>query len=204
MNDFNTPATQESITKTIAALKENGIEAVLVEDGEEAKKKALELIPKGAEVMTMTSVTLDTLGISKEINESGKFNSVRAQFAKLDPKTEGKRMKQLGAAADIAIGSVHAVTEDGHVLIASASGSQLPAYVYGAGKVIWVVGAQKIVTNIDMGMKRIYQHTLPLESERARKAYGVAGSSVNKMLILNKEAEPGRITMVIVNEVIGF
>ncbi len=99
---------------------------------------------------------------------------------------------------------MHAVTEDGKVLIASNSGSQLPAYAYGSGHVIWVVGAQKIVKNLDEGIKRIYEHSLPLESERARKAYGVPGSAVNKLLIINKEIIPGRITMILTKEKLGF
>ncbi len=114
-------------------------------------------------------------------------------------------MQKLGAAPEYVIGSVHTVTEDGHVLIiASASGSQLPAYVYAAEHVIWVVGTQKIVKNIEEGMKRIYKYVLPLESARAHKAYGVPGSSVNKLLIVNKEPVPNRITIILVQQPLGF
>ena len=95
------------------------------------------------------------------------------------------------------------VTEDGKVLIASNSGSQLPGYAYGSSHVIWVVGTQKIVNNIDDGMKRIDQYVLPLESERAHKAYGVPGSFVSKLLIFNRE-NPGRITMILVKQPLGF
>src|SRR5258708_2300207 len=122
-------ADKATIEKTIAALAANNIEAVFVESEEEAKQKALELIPQGAEVMNMTSRTLDTIGISKEIVESGKYNAVRNLLAKMDRKTQGLEMQKLGAAPEYAIGSVHAVTQDGKVLIASQTGSQLPAYV---------------------------------------------------------------------------
>ena len=194
---------KETIEKTMAALKANGIDAYFAENGEVAKKKILELIPEGAEIMNMTSMTLEALGVPKELMESGKYDSVRKKFMSMDRKTQGKEMQKMGAAPDWAIGSVHAVTEDGQVMIASATGSQLPAYAYGSGHVLWVAGAHKIVKDINEGFKRIYEHSLVLENERAKKAYGI-GSSVNKILIVNKEAQPGRITMVLVNEVLGF
>lgn len=192
------------INNTIAALRNNNIEAFLVETKEDAKRKVLELLPEGAEVFSMTSITLEQAGIAKEINESGKFKSVRNQLNGMDRKTEAREMQRLGASPDWTVGSVQAVTEDGHVLIASGTGSQLPAYAYAAGHVIWVIGAQKIVKDLDMGMRRVYEHALPLESERAKKAYGVPGSSVNKLLILNKEAAPGRITIIVANEILGY
>jgi len=196
-------ASESKIERTVSALKDNGIDALVTESGEEARKKVLELLPVGVEVMNMTSITLDTIGISNEIQDSGKFNSVRKKLLSMDRRTQSSGMKKLGSAPDWTVGSVHAVTEDGNVLIASATGSQLSAYAYGANHVIWVVGTQKIVKNLEEGMKRIYEYSLPLESERARKAYGVPGSSVNKLLIINKEMS-GRITLIFVKENLGF
>ncbi len=196
---------KDSIIKTTTnALNANGIETIVVANRKEAKQKLFELLPPKAEVMQMTSKTLDTIGASEEINTSGRYNSVRNQLMAMDRKTQGNSMQKLGAAPDWAVGSVHAVTQDGKVLVASNSGSQLPAYVYGASHVLWVVGAQKIVKTIDEGMKRIYEYSLPLESERARKAYGVSGSFVSKLLIINKEQTPKRITMILVKEKLGF
>ena len=122
----------------------------------------------------------------------------------MDRKTQGREMQKIGATPDWTIGSVHAVTEEGQVLIASNTGSQLPAYAYGSSHVIWVVGTQKIVKNIDQGIKRVYEHSLPLESERAKKAYGVPGSFVSKILIVNKEISPGRVVIIFINEKLGF
>ena len=196
MDKWNQLASKEVIDRTMEALKANGITAKLVENGQEAKEEVLKLIPEGAEVMTMTSVTLDKVGIL--------YDSVRNKLNSMNRETQNLEMQKLGAAPEYAIGSVHAVTEDGHVLIASNTGSQLPAYVYGSSHVIWVVGAQKIVKNTDEGIKRIYEHSLPLESERAKKAYGVPGSAVNKVLIINKEVQPGRIKLILVKEKLGF
>ena len=203
MNKWNQLAGRQSIDKTIEALKVNGIEAKFVESGEDAKREVLSLIPQGSEIFTQTSVTLDTIGLPKEINESEKYNSVRNRLNSMDRITQGAEMQKLGAAPEWTIGSVHAVTEEGAVMIVSNTGSQLSAYVYGASHVIWVVGAQKIVKNIDQGMKRIYEYVLPLEDKRARKAYG-RGSNVSKVLIVNKEVRPDRITLILVNEILGF
>lgn len=204
MNDKWTQIpTQKIIDKTINALRQNGIHAEFVKTGSEAKEKVLSMIPEGAEVMTMTSVTLQTIGITEVIDESGKFNSVRKKLTSMDRATQSLEMQKLGAAPDWVVGSVHAVTQDGKVMIASNTGSQLSAYAYAGSHVIWVVGVQKIVENFDEGMKRIYEHSLVLERERAKKAYGIE-SNVNKILVINKEIKPDRISVILVGEVLGF
>ncbi|MBI3305273.1 LUD domain-containing protein [Candidatus Parcubacteria bacterium] len=202
--DYTQPASQDITARTAAALTANGIEAHTVENAAQAKAKLFEMIPAGAEVMTMTSVTLDAVGADKEFFESGRYDSIRKRFAALDPQTQGAEMRKLAAAPQWTVGSVHAVTEDGHVMIASASGSQLPAYAYGAANVVWIAGTNKIVKDTAAGLKRIYEYALPLESERARRAYGVAGSSVNKLLIINREGQAGRARIILVNEALGF
>ncbi len=205
MKSWDQLADESIISTTIEKLKQNGINAMVVANGQEAKDKVLELIPAGSEVMTMTSVTLDTVGLTEELNKvDGKFKPVRDKLYAMDKKTQAQEMNRWGSAPEYAVGSVHAVTEDGHVLIASNTGSQLPAYVYGALHVIWVVGAQKITKNTEEGVKRIYEYTLPLESERAKKAYGVPGSAVNKLLIINNEVNPARITLIIAREKLGY
>jgi len=202
--EYNTIASEDIIQKTATALQSNGMEVIVVKDGAEAKSKVLELIPTGAEVMNMTSITLDTVSLAKEINESEKFSSVRTKLTSMDADTQAGEKRKLGAAPDYTVGSVHAVTEQGQVVVASNTGSQLPAYAYGSQKVFWVVGAQKIVQNLDEALKRIYEYVLPLEAERAKKAYGAPGSNVSKLLITNKEISPGRITVILVKEALGF
>ncbi len=201
---FDQLATDEVLAKVSSNLGTNGIEVMIVESLDDAKKKVLELIPRGSEVMTMTSETLKVTGVDEAINQSKNYNPVRDRLYSMDKSTQAQEMNKLGAAPEYAVGSVHAVTQNGEVLIASNTGSQLGAYVYGALNVIWVVGAQKIVANLEEGMQRIYKYVLPLESERAHKAYGVAGSNVSKILIINKEVSSGRLKMVIVKEKVGF
>lgn len=203
MNNFSQLKSKEVIEKTIKALEKNGIKAELVENGRMAKKRILELIPQDSEVMVMSSVTLVETGIAKEIDESGKYDSVKRKLAAMDRKTQNHEMQKMGAAPAYALGSVHAVTLDGKLIIASNTGSQLGAYAYGSEHVIWVVGSQKIVRDLDEGMKRIYEYVLPLESERLKKLYNIP-SNVSKLLIFNKEIIPNRAHLIFVNEKIGF
>lgn len=202
-NKWGQIPSQEVIDRTIKALTENGMKAEFVKTGKEAKEKVLSLIPKDSEVMTMTSVTLSAVGLDKEINESTIFDSVRNKLSKLKRETDNREMQRLGAAPEWAIGSVHAVTENGEIIIASNTGSQLPAYAYAADHVVWVVGAQKIVKDKDEGMKRLSEHTFPLENERAMGAYGM-GTNISKLLVINKEIKPDRISVILVGEVLGF
>lgn len=200
-------ANDESLKKTVDALKNNGITAHIVDSAEDAKKKVLDLVPKKAEVMQMTSVTLDTIGITEPINDSGDYVSLRNKLSKLDRTKDHLEMQRIGASPEWTLGSVHAVTEDGKVVIASNTGSQLPAYAYGSSHVIWVVGTQKIVSNLDDAMTRIYDYILPLETKRARKAYNLPDtfdSNVSKLLIVNKEVNPERLTIIFVKEKLGF
>lgn len=196
-------ASDEQIQRTAQALEANGIHTLIAENGEEAKRLFFDLIPEGAEVFLGASVTLETLGIKDEIDKSGRFDSIRPKLFAMNRETQAKEMRKLGASPDFAAGSVHAVTEDGHVLIASNTGSQLGPYASGAGKVIWVVGAQKIVKDINEGLKRIQEYDFPLEEMHMQQLYKLH-TSVGKILIVNKEIRPNRDIMIIVKEKLGF
>jgi hypothetical protein len=201
--EFAKLASDEQIERTAKALEANGIHTVIAENGEEAKRIFFELVPEGSEVFLGASVTLETLGIQDEIDKSGRFDSLRPKMFAMNRETHGREIRKLGGAPDYTAGSVHAVTEDGSVLIASNTGSQLGPYASGAGKVIWVVGAQKIVKDLNEGLRRIDEYDLPLETEHMRQLYN-AGTGVNKVLIINREIRPNRITMIIVKEELGF
>ncbi len=204
MAEYNTVATDDVIKNTEAALQANNFEVVITEDGEAAKAAVLGMIPNGSEVMTATSRTLETIGLNSAINESGDYDAVVPKLAAMMGDEDKKReQRKLGAAPDYILGSVHALTQNGEALIASATGSQLPGYAYGAGRVIWVVGAQKIVKDLEQAFERLKEHVFPLENERSKQAYG-SGSGINKTLVVKKEARPGRITVVIVKQSLGF
>ena len=200
---FATLADESRVKRTAAALEANGISVLRAADAAEARQIVLGLIPHGSQVHHGASQTLDVAGISAEIDKSGLYKPLRPRIFSMDRETEGHEIRRLGAAPDFMLGSVHAVTETGSLLAASMSGSQLGPYASGAGKVILVVGIQKIVSDLEEGLRRIDEYAYPLEDARAQAAYGIR-SAVNKVVVINQEIAPGRITLVLVDEVLGF
>lgn len=201
--EFAELASDEQIKRTAQALAKNNIKTLIAENSEEAKRMFFELVPEGAEVFLGASVTLETIGIKDEIDKSGKYNALRPKMFAMDRATQGREIRKLGGAPDYAAGSVHAVTENGQVLIASNTGSQLGPYASGAGKVIWIVGAQKLVRDLEEGMQRIEEYTIPLEDVHMQQLYNMP-TNLSKVLIVNKEIRPDRITMIIVKEELGY
>ncbi len=196
-------ANDTQIMRTAQSLEAHGIHAIIAANGEETRTKLLELLPEGAEVFLGSSDTVKELGLKEIVDNSERFNSVRVRLAKMDSSTQNREMIKMGAVPEYIIGSVQAVTEDGSVVIASNTGSQLAPYAASAAHVIWVVGSQKIVRTLEEGFERVYQYALPLEDARLMKEYGMR-SSVNKMLIIHKEVIPGRTTIILVKEKLGF
>jgi hypothetical protein len=201
--EFERVAPDEQIERTRKALEANGIHVRIAQNGEEAKRMFFEVVPDGSEVFLGASVTLEQLGIKDIVDNSGRFNSLRPKIFAMDRATQGREIRKLGGAPDYAAGSVHAVTEKGQVMIASKTGSQLGPYASGAGKVVWVVGAQKLVKDIDEGLRRIYEYCVPREEVHMQELYHT-GTAPNKILIVNGEMRADRTTMIIVKEDIGF
>jgi len=200
---FGTVADEASARRTAAALEANGITVLRAPDAAAAKRIVLDLIPDGSQVHHGASQTLDLVGITDEIDKSGRYEPLRPRIWSMDRKTQADEIRRLGAAPDVMLGSVHALTETGSLLAASMSGSQLGPYVSGAGRVILVVGTQKIVRDLEEGLLRINEYAYRLEDARAQAAYGIH-SAVNKVVVINREITPGRITVVLVDEVLGF
>jgi len=201
--EFSQVASREDILAVAAALEGNGITCTLVDSAEEARAAVRSILPVGAEVYNNTSRTLEVVGVAEDIERSGQYQPLRLRFYQMDREMQRREMRQLSASPDWLVGSAHAVTKEGSLLIASASGSQLGPIVSGAGHVVLVVGGQKIVRDFDTGLRRIYEYCFPLEDLRARQAYGVP-SGVNNVLVINQAVAPGRITTVLVNESLGF
>ena len=200
--DWYRLAEEETLEKTVNALRSKNIEVMVAENGNEAKEKLLSMIKEGATVMEASSTTLKQIGAHEIINESGRFVPLNKEISKENDSAKRAELRRALPSPDYAVGSVHAVTEDGQMLIASASGSQLPSYSFTAKKVILAVGTQKIVKNIELGTRRIYEHSLPMGTERMMKAYGIR-STVNQILVIEKGI-PGRITVIFIKEKLGF
>ena len=195
------PDAQE-LAATVVALEEHGFSVEVVNGPDDARTAVLARIPEGSSVMTNTSVTLTETGLADAINDGGPYESARNKMFALDFETQVQQMKAIGGQPDYALGSVHAVTHDGTLVIASASGSQLASYAWGAANVIFVIGAQKLVPGLDAARERIYQHSLKLEDARAQAAYG-QHSYVGKVLEIHQEL-PGRIHIVLVRQPLGY
>ena len=198
---FTAMPDEQALASTVTALEEHGFSVEIVDDLDAARKAVLARIPHGSSVMTNTSVTLDQAGITDAIN-GGPYDSARAKMEALDFATQLQEMKAIGGQPDYALGSVHAITADGTLVIASASGSQLASYAWGAANVIFVVGAHKLVPTLAAAHERVYQHSLPLEDARAQAAYG-QHSQVGKILEIHQEL-PGRIHIVLIRQSVGF
>jgi len=199
---FTTLPDEHALEATITALEEHGFGVEVVDDLDAAREAVLARIPHGSSVMTNTSMTLTETGIADAINDGGAYDSARNKMFALDFATQAQQMKAIGGQPDYALGSVHAVTRDGTLVIASASGSQLASYAWGAANVIFVVGAQKLVPTLEAAHERIYQHSLVLEDARAIAAYG-QHSQVGKVLEIHQEL-PGRIHIVLIRQPVGF
>jgi acyl-CoA hydrolase len=201
-DNFTTLPDEHALGETVVALEEHGFSVEVVDDLDAARAAVLARIPHGSSVMTNTSVTLAESGIADAINDSGPYESARNAMFALDFATQAQQMKAIGGQPDYALGSVHAVTRDGTLVIASASGSQLASYAWGAANVIFVVGAQKLVPGLEAAHRRIYQHSLKLEDARAMAAYG-QHSQVGKILEIHQEL-PGRIHIILIRRQVGF
>lgn len=200
--DFSQVVDEKTIQATKKGLEERGFKVKIFDTLDQAKNELLKAIPDGSQVFTGTSVTLTKAGLDKSLNDKP-FVSVREMFMPLYGQADkAVEMRRIGSAADVAVGSVHAITKDGQVLVASNSGSQLPSYAYGASKVYWLVGGQKLVKDFNQAMKRLEEYTLPLENQRTMKAYSV-GSKISKLLIFNYDPQQ-RITIMIFRQSVGF
>jgi hypothetical protein len=201
--EFGELTSDDRIAAAATSLETNGIRSVIAGSGAEARRIVRRLLPEGAEVYNNTSRTLETIEVADDIEQSGRYQPLRPRLWRMDRKMQEREIRTLAAAPDYVVGSVHALTDGGSLLIASASGSQLGPIVSGAAHVILVIGGQKIVTDVAAGMRRIYEYCYPLEDARARQAYGVP-SGVNNVLVINRVLAPGRVTAILVKERLGF
>ncbi len=200
---FTVPAPAQRLERAAAALTAHGFTVEILDDAAAARERVKELIPEGADVFTGASETLRLSGIDEDINGSGRYASVKARSRTMDRATQLNELWRMIACPDVIVGSVAAVTETGSLVAGSASGSQLAGYSGAAMRAIWVVGAQKVVPDLDTALRRVEDHCLPLENQRAMGVYGQP-SALNRVLILNAEPEPGRGIVLLLREAIGF
>lgn len=200
-----TLASSERVEKVVAALKERNIATIVVDTKEQALEKIKELIPLNAPVMNSSSMTLQEIGFIDYLkNGRHGWNNLHEEILKESDATKKEELRKRSILADYFLGSVHAITEEGQLLIASASGSQIPSYAFSSDHVIWVAGTQKIVPRLEDGLRRIHDFVFPLENERVKKI-GYPGSTIARILIIEREIMPNRhLTLILVKENLGF
>ncbi len=200
--DFAQPSDAERLEHTAEALRQRGFQVTIAESGDQARQLVLDALPEGAEVHTGLSETLQQIGLTEVLENSGRYDPVRTRLKQLDRETQGREMRKLGAAPDYVIGSAAAVTDDGQIVVGSGSGSQLGAYAYAGGHVILVVGHQKLVRDVAEGLQRLQEYSLPREWDRMQAA-GFPGTVLAKTLIISYEPS-ARISVILVPETLGF
>ncbi len=197
-------ASAEAVHRTVEALEARNIHAIVANNRDEALQKLKELVPQGAQVLAVTSETLDDVGFTQYVAEDGVYDSLTRRFQEADTLEERAEMQRtLGSTPEYVVGSVQAVAETGHVVIASASGSQLSSYVFGAKNVVWVVGTQKVVPTLEDALARTYGYTFDRHKEWS-PAQGHGPSAMGKVTIFESERRPDRTTVIFVNEALGW
>jgi hypothetical protein len=201
--NFVTPASETTLQHVAEKIRERNIEALIVNNGDEARQIVLERLPQGAEILAGKSKTLIDAGILEQIGDPEKYNALRHRFIKMDRKTQADEIRKLTAGPDYMLGSVQAVTEDGILVLTSATAGQLGPIANTAGKVILVVGSQKIVPDLETAMRRIRDYALPIEDKKIFTAVNIH-SFVGKTLIIEREWQAERMTVILVREPIGI
>ncbi|HET6450022.1 MAG TPA: LUD domain-containing protein [Spirochaetia bacterium] len=199
---YTAPASEETIQRVAARLRDRNITAVVVDSGDDARRLVMEKVPAGAEVHSGKSRTLQDAGIMDLIMDPNRYDALRPRYMKMDRQTQAREIRKLIAGPDYMLGSVAAVTEEGVLVAASATASQLGPYAYTSGKVILVVGSQKIVPDLDTALRRIREYILPWEDAQVRPLVPT-GSFVGKILIIEQEWLSGRVEVILVRKPIG-
>lgn len=204
--DYTILASKETVLKTVKALKARNIEATIVNTKEEAFEKVKNIIPKGASVNNGSSTTLQEIGVIDYLKGDGHgWNNLHVAVIMEKDPTKQAELRKLSSFADYYLGSVHAIAETGEMIIASATGSQLPSLANTAKNIILVVGIQKITPTLEDALKRLREYVVPLEDKRM-KSVGASGTVLAKILIFEREpVSMGRtVHVVFVNEKLGF
>jgi hypothetical protein len=199
--EFAKPAPGATLEALAERMQARNFEVVIVDDGAAAKAEVLSRVPEGSQVHSGKSKTLEDAGIFDEFMDNEQYDFIRRRTLKMDRNTQRDEMRRAGAAPDFMVNSAHAVTEAGQIVMTSATGSQIGPIASGAGKLILVIGSQKVVPDLDTAFRRIEDYVIPYEEDRLNVAHGVA--KMNRTLILEGDHTPGRTTIILVRTPIG-
>ena len=201
---WNSLPSPDIVRTTIRAVEERGMTVIPVTDGDEALALLKKLIPPGAELMTGSSTTLIEIGFEEYVasGESG-WKSIHSVITSENDEKKRAELRRKSVTADYFVSSANAIAQTGEIVACDASGSRVGAWPFAAGHLILVVGINKIAPSLELAMQRISDYAFRLENARAQRAYGTP-SSIGKCVILAREKIPGRVTLVLVGEALGY
>lgn len=195
--------------KVIKGLESRNMSGYYAADREEALKKALELIPLKASVTKGGSMSVREIGLEKALIE-GDYN-----YMNRDEVTDKRAAELFAYDADVFLGSVNAITEDGVLVNIDGNSNRVSAYAYGPRKLVLVVGMNKVCDDVDGAMKRARGEAAPINAQRfsIKTPCTATGSCMNckspdticcQFLITRYSKHPGRIHVILVNDSLGF
>ena len=194
---------EDAIKRTAEALNARNMATTVADSGEQARNLLIGMVPEGAEIFNSTSETLDSIGYTEYLENSTKYKDLhKALLAEQDPIRQ-RELRRLASVAEYVVGSVQAIAETGEVVIASSSGSQMGAYSYGAKHLILVAGTQKICPTLEAALERVRGYSLT-RHEEWQVGQGRSPRPMGKLMILENEANPDRIKMILIRENLGW
>jgi len=193
-----------TVDKTVKAIEARNVRVIPTATGKEALDAVIGLIPEGAEVMNGYSTTLIEIGYDRTLEENRKgWRDYHVTVTAENDREKRHALRRKSVAADYFLSGVQAIAESGEIVGCDKTGSRVGAWPHAAAHLILVCGANKIVPTLDEALRRCREYALPLENQRAQRAYGTP-SAIGKYVILEEEVEPGRITLVLIREELGY
>jgi len=203
MTVFNSLPTDDKLSQVVANLQSRGFVVSVVDTKAQALEALKSILPKGTDVHTGSSTTLNQIGAIEWIQNNSEINYWSPKiWAENDP-VKRREIRMNAASASYVLGSVNAITEDGKLVAVDATGSRVGSYLFTAENLVIVSGTNKIVPTLDDAFARIKEFVFPKEDERAKQAYG-NGSGMNKWIIIEREVMPNRVQVILVKEELGF
>ena len=192
-----------TITRTVEALAARNFDAVVAQTSAEALEILIDLVPAEAEVYVGTSETLDSIGYTEYFQKNHNDKNLHGKVEAESDPAKRRELHRMSSVAEYIVGSVQAIAETGEILVASASGSQIGAYAFGAKNVILVAGTQKLCHNLSDAMARVRGYTLEKHDEWLAEK-GIGPAPIGKLMVMEKEVVPGRVRVILVKENLGW
>jgi hypothetical protein len=194
---------EQDITATVIALEKANIRVIRVNDSFQALEKIKEIIPPGAEVMNGSSTTLIEIGYEDLINGQHSWKNLRQIITEENDDLLRNDLRRRSVSAEYFLSGANAIARTGYIVACDASGSRVGAWPFAAKNLILVSGVNKIVPTLQDALQRIWDYVYPLENARAKKVYGI-NSQIGKCVILAKEGKTGRITLILIDDILGY